>query len=281
MRPLWKGAISFGLVNIPVALYSATQSRQRVDLDMLRDSDHSRIRYKRISEADGKEVPWENIVKGYEYEKGEYVVLDPEDFKRVQLKSNQMVEIKEFVDLDQIDTRYFDEPYFLVPEKNGAKAYSLLHDALVQSGKVGIAKVVIRPPREHLAAVRPVDGVMMLELLHFADELRNPKELEIPKADTGKKELDMAMTLVKSMAGKWQPEKYHDEYRKALMELIEEKIKAGGKKLAPAKPGEKPTPVIDLVSILQQSIAKAAEGPSKKKPAAKSRGRVRHQRKAA
>jgi len=275
MRPLWKGAISFGLVNIPVSLYSATQSTQKVDLDMLRDSDHSRIRYKRVAEADGKEVPWEHIVKGYEYEKGEYVVLEPEDFKRVQLKSNQMVEIKEFVDMDEIDTRFFDEPYFLVPEKNGAKAYSLLHDALVQSGKVGIAKVVIRPPREHLAAVRPADGVLMLELLHFPDELRSPKELDVPKAESGKKELDMALTLVKSMAGKWEPQKYHDEYREALMNLIEEKIKAGGKKLAPAKAGEKPTPVIDLVSILQQSIAKAAEGGSaRKKPAAKSRGRT-------
>ena len=175
MRPLWKGAISFGLVNIPVALYSATQSTNKVDLDMLRDSDHSRIRYKRVAETDGKEVPWEHIVKGYEYEKGEYVVLEPEDFKRVQLKSNQMVEIKEFVDLDEIDSRFFDEPYFLVPEKNGAKAYSLLHDALVQSGKVGIAKVVIRPPHEHLAAVRPADDVLMLELLHFPEELRSPK----------------------------------------------------------------------------------------------------------
>jgi DNA end-binding protein Ku len=279
MRPLWKGAITFGLVNIPVALYSATQSKQRVDLDMLRDSDHSRIRYKRVAEADGKEVPWEHIVKGYEYEKGEYVVLEPEDFKRVQLKSNQTVEIKEFVDLDDIDTRFFDEPYFLVPEKTGAKAYSLLHDALVESGKVGIAKVVIRPPREHLAAVRPLEGMLMLELLHFADELRNPKELDIPKTETGKKEMEMAKTLVKSMAGKWHPEKYRDEYREALMKLIEDKIKAGGKKLAPVKAGEKPTPVIDLVSILQQSIAKAAEGPAKKKPAAKSRGR--QQRKAA
>ena len=273
MRPLWKGAISFGLVNIPVSLYSATQAKQKVDLDMLRDSDHSRIRYKRVAEADGKEVPWEHIVKGYEYEKGEYVVLEPEDFKRVQLKSNQMVEIKEFVDLTDIDTRYFDEPYFLAPERQGAKAYSLLHDALVESGRVGIAKVVIRPPREHLAAVRPLDGMLMLELLHFADELRNPKDLDIPKAETGKKELDMALTLVKSMAGKWQPDKYKDEYREALMNLIEEKIKAGGKKLAPAKAGEKPTPVIDLVSILQQSIAKASEGPTRKKPAAKSRGR--------
>ena len=200
-------------------------------------------------------------------------MLEPEDFKRVQLKSNQLVDIKEFVDMDDIDSRYFDQPYFLVPEKTGAKAYALLHDALAQSGKVGIAKVVIRPPREHLAAVRPVDGVLMMEVLHFPDELRNPKELDIPKHETGKKELDMAMTLVKSMAGKWQPEKYHDEYREALMKLIEEKIKAGGKKLAPAKPGEKPTAMIDLVSILQQSIAKAAEGP-KKKPAAKSRARA-------
>src|SRR5687768_4638468 len=167
MRPLWKGAITFGLVNIPVALYSATQSKQRVDLDMLRDSDHSRIRYKRICESDGKEVPWEHIVKGYEYEKGEYVVLTKEDFERVQIKSSQMVDIREFVDVSDIDPRFFDEPYFLAPEKAGAKAYALLREALERSGKVGIAKVVIRPPREHLAAVRPLKDVLALELMHF------------------------------------------------------------------------------------------------------------------
>src|SRR5205809_3915055 len=129
MRPLWKGSISFGLVNIPVALYSATQSTQRVDLDMLRDSDRSRIRYKRVSEKDGKEVPWEHIVKGYEYEKGRYAVLNDEDFKRIQIQSNQTVDIREFVEVSEIDPRFFEEPYFLAPEKGGAKAYTLLREA--------------------------------------------------------------------------------------------------------------------------------------------------------
>jgi len=269
MRPLWKGAISFGLVNIPVALYSATQSTEKVDLVMLRDSDHSRIRYKRVAEADGHEVPWEHIVKGYEYEKDQYVVLTKEDFERVEIKSSQTVDIREFVDLADIDPSFFDEPYFLAPEKAGAKAYGLLRDVLEHAGKVGIAKVVIRPPREHLAAVKPLDGVLALELMHFPDELRDPKELNITAANASPKELDMAATLVKSMSGDWEPNKYHDEYREALMRLIEQKIAAGGK--TPATPKEragKPHKVIDLVSVLQQSIAQAS-GKTKKTAHAK------------
>src|SRR5947208_3532686 len=168
MRPLWKGAIGFGLVNIPVNLYSGTQHKATVDLDMLRDSDHSRIHYKRVAEKDGKEVPWEHIVKGYEYEKGRYVVLTGEDFEQIEIKSNQTVDIREFVELSEIDPRFFEEPYFLAPEKGGAKAYTLLREALERSGKAGVAKVVIRPPREHLAVVKPLDGVLTLELLHFA-----------------------------------------------------------------------------------------------------------------
>src|SRR5512138_200717 len=172
MRPLWKGSISFGLVNIPVGLYSAINRQKTIDLDLLRDSDHSRIRYKKVAEADGEEVPLEHIVKGYEYEKGSYVVLKPEDFQRVQIKTNQTVDIKEFVNLADIQPRFFDQPYFLAPEKNGAKAYVLLKTALEKTGLAGIAKVVIRPPREHLALLKPLDGVLMLETLHFADELR-------------------------------------------------------------------------------------------------------------
>src|SRR5688572_11630027 len=136
MRPLWKGTISFGLVNIPVGLYSATKGAEKVDLDMVRDSDHCKIRYKRICETDGEEVPWEHIVKGYEYEKGEYVVLTKEDFERVQIKSSQIVDIREFVDLADVDPRFFDSPYFLAPERAGAKAYGLLREALERSGKV-------------------------------------------------------------------------------------------------------------------------------------------------
>lgn len=259
MRPLWKGAISFGLVNIPVALYSATKSTEKIDLKMLRDSDQCPIRYKRVCEADGKEVPWEHIVKGYEYEKDQFVVLTKEDFERVEIESSQTVDIREFVDLAEIDPRFFDEPYFLAPEKAGAKAYGLLREVLHKSGKVGIAKVVIRPPREHLAAVKALNGVLMLELMHFPEELRDPKELNITTANPSPKELEMASMLVKSMSGKWEPGKYHDEYREALMRLIEQKIAAGGK--TPPRPrerGEKPHKVIDLVSVLQQSIAQAS-----------------------
>src|SRR5436190_23260861 len=229
MRPIWKGAISFGLVNIPVGLYSATKSSEEIKFRMLRDSDQSPIKYKRVAEADNKEVPWEHIAKGYEYEKGEYVILDAKDFERVNIKSNQTVDIKEFVSLEEIDPMFFDQPYFLAPEKGGDKAYALLRDALKKSGKVGIAKVTIKT-REHLAAVKPLDGALVLELMHFADELADTHELNLPKnVDAGKKELAMAESLIKGMTDKWEPEKYKDEYRKGLMKVIEEKIASGGK----------------------------------------------------
>jgi DNA end-binding protein Ku len=264
MRAIWKGAISFGLVNIPVGLYSATRgARNEVKFHMLRDSDLSPIRYKRVAETDQKEVPWEHIVKGYEYEKGQYVVLDEKDFERVNIKSNQMVDIREFVALDQIDPMYFDEPYYLAPEKGGEKAYALLRDALKDSGKVGIAKVSIRT-REHLAAVKPKDEALVLELMHFPDELADAKELPIPdKVQVGKKEMTMAGSLIDGMTDKWDPTKYHDEYKEALLKLIEEKVAAGGKEL-PAEKGArpKPTKVIDLVSVLQQSLNQAAKGKS-------------------
>ncbi|HWH70191.1 MAG TPA: Ku protein [Candidatus Sulfotelmatobacter sp.] len=278
MRPLWTGAISFGLVNIPVGLYSATSHKPTVDLDLLRDSDLSRIHYKKVAEADGKEVPREHIVKGFEYEKGKYVVLDEEDFQRVQIRSNQTVDIREFVCLADVEPRFFDEPYFLAPEKGGAKAYVLLRTALEQTGLAGVAKVVIRPPREHLALVKPLDGVLVLETMHFADELRDPAELQAPKAAIGQKELDMAVSLVKTMAVKWDPSKYEDEYRECLMKVIEQKVKAGAKKMPAPKPAPKPghAKIIDLVSLLQESL-----GQSQKASRAKSPRRRMPQKKAA
>lgn len=267
MRPLWKGAISFGLVNIPVGLYSATNRRQTVDLDMLRDSDHSRIRYKKVAEADGQEVPLEHIVKGYEYEKGNYVVLKPEDFERVQIKSNQTVDIKEFVNLADIEPRFFDQPYFLAPEKNGAKAYVLLKTALEKTRLAGIAKVVIRPPREHLALLKPLDGLLMLETLHFADELRDPAEVPKPAAEVGQKELDMALSLVNTMTDEWDSKKYHDEYREALMQIIEQKVNAGAKEL-PSPKGQArggPEKIIDLVDLLQESLGRKTKESGKTK----------------
>src|SRR5678816_759460 len=191
MRPIWKGSISFGLVNIPVGLYSATRAGKQIKFHLLRKSDQSPIRYKRVAEEDGKEVPWEDIVKGFEYEKGDFVVLDEEDFKRVPVKSTQTVDIKEFVDLERIDPMFFDQPYFLAPEKAGAKAYVILREALNRSGKVGIAKVVIKT-REHLAAVKPMGEALVLELMHFADELADPSELQLPEAEASKNEMAMA-----------------------------------------------------------------------------------------
>jgi len=256
-----------------VGLYSATQSAGDLKFHLLRDSDLSRIRYKRVAEADDKEVDWDHIVKGYEYEKDQYVPLTDEDFQRVEIKSNQVVDIREFVDLKDIDPRFFDEPYFLAPEKGGDKAYTLLRQALEQSGKVGIAKVVIRPPREHLAAVKPLGGGLMLELMHFADELRDPKELNIPNPSTSRKELDMALSLIDRMADKWKPDKFHDEYREALSRVIEEKIEAGGKAPGAPKAARRKAPgkIVDLVSVLQDSLkqvqpkkAKATRAPRRK-----------------
>jgi DNA end-binding protein Ku len=266
MHALWKGTISFGLVNIPVGLFSATRRKATVDLDLLRDSDLSRIRYRKVAEADGQEVPKEHIVKGYEYEKGSYVVVSEEDFRRVEVKSTQTVDIQEFVNLGDIDPRFFDEPYFLAPEKPGAKAYVLLRTALEQTGLAGISKVVIRPPREHLAAVKPLAGVLVLETMHFADELRDPKEVEVPQTSLGEKELAMAVSLVKSMTSEWKPGKYHDEYRESLMKVIEQKVHAGPTRLPTPKRGHPPHgKVIDLAELLQRSLSqKTRAKPSRK-----------------
>ena len=277
MRAIWKGSISFGLVNIPIALYPATR-KEELKFRLLRKTDLSPVNYKRVAEKDGREVPWDQIVKGYEYEKGKYVVLKDEDFQRVDLEATQTVDIQDFVDLDEIDPMFFYKPYYLEPQKGGDKAYALLRDSLKDNNKVGIAKVVIKT-RQYLAGVKPEDGALVLELMHFADELADPSKLHVPtKVEAGKREITMAKALIDSMSSKWNPEKYRDDYREALMEVIEEKVEAGGKEI-PEKPKKapKPTKVIDLVEVLQQSLAEAKDG--KKKTAAKPR--ARHERKAA
>jgi len=244
---------------------------------MLRESDNSPVKYKRIAEADEREVPWEHIVKGYEFEKGNFVVLTEEDFEHVNIKSNQTVDIKEFVALDEIDPMFFDQPYFLAPEKGGDKAYGLLREALQRSNKVGIAKVVVRT-REHIAAVKPLGNALVLELMHFADELADPKSLRLPASEPGKKEMTMAESLIETMSGKWEPEKYKDEYRAALMKVIEEKIAAGGKTLpAPKARAAKPTNVVDLVEVLKQSLAESKKGGARNaKGESKASANVRH-----
>src|SRR5438874_11272031 len=268
MRAIWKGSISFGLVNIPIALYPATR-KEELRFRLLRAKDLSPVNYKRVAQAAGKALPWDEIGKGYEYEKGKFVDLKDEDFQRVDLEATQTVDIQDFVDVDEIDPMFFYKPYYLEPQKGGDKAYALLRDSLKESNKVGIAKVVIKT-RQYLAGVKPEDGALVLELMHFADELADPEKLHVPKKlELGKREMNMAKSLIGSMTSKWHPEKYKDDYREALMDVIEEKVEAGGKEIE-EKPRKapKPTKVIDLVSVLQKSLKQTG---AKKKATAKSR----------
>src|SRR3982075_2228060 len=251
MRPIWKGSISFGLVYIPVAVYPATRE-EKLSFRQLRSSDLSPIRYKKVAEADSKEVPAEQIVKGFEYERGHYVVMKDEDFEKVRIESTHSIDITDFVDLEQVDPKFFYKPYFLEAQKGGEKAYALLHKALSGTGKIGIAKVVIAN-REYLAAVKPDGLFLVLELMHFASEVLTPEELNRPKTELNDKELKMANALIESMSSDWDPQKYRDEYRDAVMEMIEQKAK---NKQLPAAPVAAPrsTNVVDLVKVLQESI---------------------------
>jgi len=268
-RAIWKGAISFGLVSIPISLHPATR-REELKFRLLRASDLSPVNYKRVAESDGKEVPWDQIVKGYEYEKGKFVVIKDEDFARVDIEATQTVDIIHFVELKDINPLFFFKPYYMAVNKGGDKAYALLRDSLSDSGKIGIAKVVIKT-RQHLAAVKPQQTGLMLELMHFPEELLDVSEFGAPAARTiGKPEMNMARKLIDSMSTAWKPEMYHDDYREALEKVIEEKVAHGGKSLPAPRKTAKPANVIDLVSVLQDSI-KAA---SKSKPAKKTGHKV-------
>src|SRR5690348_16085567 len=229
-RGLWKGAISFGLVNVPVELYSAQKRSNELDLTMLDRRDMAPVGYKRVNKANGKEVPWEDVVKGYEYEDGRYVVLSDEDFRRANPELAKTVDIMAFVDRADIPPHYFETPYYLGPGRRGEKAYALLRDALQKAGKVGIARVVIRT-KQYLAALVPQGEVLMLNTLRYQGELKSAGELDIPEklrhAKVSAKELDMALRLVDDMSDEWQPEKYHDTYHEDLLKRIEEKVKAG------------------------------------------------------
>jgi DNA end-binding protein Ku len=273
MKVLWKGAISFGLVSIPVSLYPATR-REELKFRLLRASDHSPVNYKRVAEADGKEVPWDQIVKGYEHEKGKFVIIKEEDFKRVDVEATQTVDIINFVSLEDVDPLLFYKPYYLEVGKGGDKAYVLLRDALIDSGKIAIAKVVIRA-RQHLAAVKPQEKGLTLELMHFPKELIDASEFKNPaEKKAGKAEMQMARQLISSMTTDWKPEEYTDDYHEALEKLIEEKIEHPDKHLPKPAKTRKPSNVIDLVSVLQKSLqqtkTKVSPKTSRKKAAKKS-----------
>ena len=255
MRAIWKGSINFGLVYIPVSVYPATKE-EKISFRQLRKSDLSPIRYKKVAEADQKEVPADQIVKGFEYEKGKWVTLTDEDFEKVQIESTHSIEITDFVEQTQINPKFFHKPYFLEPQKGGEKAYALLHKALTESGRIGIAKVAIQK-REYLAAVKPDGLFLILELMHFAQEVLEPTSLNSgSERAVSPQELKMATALIDAMTSDWDPHKYKDQYQNALLQLIEEKAQKRAPAPKPAAPRMQPN-VIDMVAVLQQSLQRA------------------------
>src|SRR5438046_3297345 len=254
MRPIWKGSISFGLVYIPVAVYPATRE-EKLSFRQLRSRDISPIKYKKVAEADSKEVPADQIVKRVQYERGHYVVMKHEDFEKVRIESTHSIDITDFVDLEQVDPKIFYRPYFLEAQKCGEKAYTVLHKALSGTGKIGIAKVVISN-REHLAAVKPDGLFLILELMHFASEILSADILKNGSTTAvSDKEYKMAQALIESMTVSWEPEKYRDEYRNALMEIIEQK--AQHKEITTkAQAPPMPTNGDDLDKVLQDSLSR-------------------------
>jgi DNA end-binding protein Ku len=261
-RSMWKGAISFGLVHIPVEMYPAV-SDKGLDLHMLDRRDFSPIGFKRYNKNTQKEVTWDDIIKGYEYSDGEWVVLSDEDLRRANPEATQTIDILAFVDAGDVPLLYYDQPYYLAPGKGGDKVYALLRDTLKKVGKIGIAHVVIRV-KQHLAALHCVGNTIVMNTLRYADEIRDAGELKIPgknaKTAISDKELKMAMALVEGMSEDWEPEQYHDTYREDVLALIEKKVKAKQTKtITMPDPDEKPakaTNVIDLVSLLQASLGK-------------------------
>jgi len=222
MRAIWTGAIGFGLVNIPVKMYSGVQDSS-LDLDMLDKKDHSNIRFQRVSEKTGKEVAWENIVRGYKYN-GEYVILSDEDLKKASPEKSKVIEIAEFVNQDEIDTVYYETPYYLEPEKTGAKAYVLLRDALEKSGKVGLGTYVMRT-KEAIGIIKPMDDILVLNKMRFAEEIRDHNDFKIPADKSKPNELKMALALIDQLSGSFEIDKYHDTYSDQLMKVIEAKAK--------------------------------------------------------
>ncbi len=274
MRAVWTGSISFGLVNIPVALQNASRTEE-LKFKLLRRSDLSPVNYKRVAQVDGKEVPWNEIVKGYEYEKKKYVVLKDDDFQRVDLEATDTIDIVDFVDMTQINPMFFYKPYYLEPLKGGAAAYRLLRQVLLDTNKVGISKVIIKK-RQHLAGVKASGDLLILELMRFADELVPPSAIKVSnEKKPGPREVGMAKTLVNQMSEDWDPKRYTDEYRSALMKLIDKKVASGGRELpTEGHAAKRPTNVIDLAAVLKQSLADASK-PRKRGTAPKRKSRAR------
>jgi DNA end-binding protein Ku len=284
MHPLWKGAISFGLVNIPVSLFSGIKRDEDIHFNLLRKSDKSRIRNKRVAEADNEEVAWGDIVKGYEYERGKYVIMTEDEIGDVELKSTRVIDIASFVDLADIDPVYFSTPYLVQSEKGGEKAYHLLADILDKTKTAAIAKVVLRGGREHLVAVMARDRRLVADLLYFNEELQPTSLVSAPEVKIQERERDIARKLVESMKTKWNPGAFKDEYEKALKELIARKLSGKKIKAPKATKSTQPSNVIDLVEILQKSLHQKGSGEkpvARKTTAKKTRAHTTTRRRAA
>lgn len=263
MRAIWKGALRFGLVNIPIHMYTASHDKE-ISFVMLHKKDLSPIRYARMCKAEEKEVPWNEVVKGYEYEKDNFVVMDEKDFEKVNLKKTKTIEIINFIDEDEIDTIYYVKPYFLEPDKNAEKAYSLLRDALKKSKKVGLAKYVLRN-REHIAVIKIHENMLILNELRYQNELIPAEDLKIPSA--GKptaKELDMAIQLINQLTVPFKPEEYEDTFTEEVKQIIKQKAK--GKPIHPNAKAPKSSKVHDIMSLLQASLDDRKKPKPAKKP---------------
>jgi len=281
-RPIWTGNLSFGLLNVPVSLMSGTRSTD-LSFRMLDARDRKPIRFERVNADTGEEVPWKDIVKAFEYDKGSYVVIEKEDIASAAPETHESVEIEAFVDADAIDVRYFEKPYVLVPGKKAEKGYVLLRETLLKARKIGVARVVIRT-REYLAAVMPQGDALVLMMMRYPQELVDPSEYKLPQGKAADyrvtaRELAMATQLVESMATRWQPDDYHDEFRARLSEIIRKRIKQKGKTTTVLDEGDEPredaaTNVVDFVALLQKSLGNkggkaAASGKAAAKKASK------------
>ena len=263
-RSMWKGSISFGLVAIPVELYSATRDH-RPRFRLLHAKDEEPVRYERVCQKDGKAVAWEDLVKGYEYAKNQFVVLTKDDFKTAALEKTKTIDILDFVDPAAIDERYFETPYYLLPGKGGDRAYVLLREALRDTERLGIAKIILRDA-QHLAAVEAIGDALVLTMMRFSDELADLGDFQFPKkGEIRSAELNMARQLIGSLESDWDPEKYTDEYKENLMRVINAKVKGKAPKLVAADHGPKQAEVVDLMARLRASLeGKKAAGGAKR-----------------
>lgn len=276
-RPIWKGHISFGLVNVPVVLNAAERRVGDLSFRLIDSRNSARVRYERINEETGEEVPWDKIVKGYEYDDGNYVLMSEEELEHASPEMTRTIEIEQFVDLADIDIRYFERPYVLVPGNKGEKGYVLLREAIKEAGKAGIAKVVIRA-RQYLAALIAQGNALVLEILRYDQELVDLKEFDLPtsdlrKSDVARKEIDLATKLINGMTVKWSAGKFHDEYREVLMKLVQRKIKAGQTEAIEAvEEDDKPLrQTINFMDVLKRSVEHASKGQERNGRAVKSK----------